>query len=174
MKPFCKLAFCFQLRTVSKKYVCYTVYVLLKGLSHEICTVIFWLEWIYLGLNRNCFRFSNFKEVPVKLLHSHTTTQFHWSSESTICSLPRGPAIRVPGKHLHIWNWDLLLAMSRYSPLILDSQLKYWCVSYQTFSEIRNEKHWQLSLQQISNFPFSRLAVLRETLQRVSIVFGDS
>jgi hypothetical protein len=27
----------------------------LKGLSHEIFTVIFWLEWIYLGLNGNHF-----------------------------------------------------------------------------------------------------------------------
>ncbi len=33
-----------------------------KGLSHEIFTVIFLLEWIYLGLNGNRFWFSNFKE----------------------------------------------------------------------------------------------------------------
>jgi hypothetical protein len=25
----------------------------LKGLSHEIFTVMFWLEWIYLDLNEN-------------------------------------------------------------------------------------------------------------------------
>jgi hypothetical protein len=25
----------------------------LKGLSHDIFTVIFWFEWIYLGLNEN-------------------------------------------------------------------------------------------------------------------------
>jgi hypothetical protein len=29
----------------------------LKGLSHEIFTVIFWPEWIYLGLNENRFWF---------------------------------------------------------------------------------------------------------------------
>jgi hypothetical protein len=34
----------------------------LKGLSHEIFTVIFLLEWIYLGLNENRFWFLNFKE----------------------------------------------------------------------------------------------------------------
>jgi hypothetical protein len=34
----------------------------LKRLSHEIFTVIFWLEWIYLGLNGNRFWFLNFKE----------------------------------------------------------------------------------------------------------------
>ncbi len=33
-----------------------------KGLSHEIFTVIFWLEWIYLGLNGNSHWFLNFKE----------------------------------------------------------------------------------------------------------------
>jgi hypothetical protein len=34
----------------------------LKGLSHEIFMVIFWLEWIYLGLNENRNWFLNFKE----------------------------------------------------------------------------------------------------------------
>jgi hypothetical protein len=37
-----------------------TVPVTLKGLSHEIFTVIFWLEWIYLYLNGNRFWFINF------------------------------------------------------------------------------------------------------------------
>jgi hypothetical protein len=35
---------------------------MLKGLSHEIFAVMFWLEWIYLGLNGNRFWFLNFKE----------------------------------------------------------------------------------------------------------------
>jgi hypothetical protein len=35
----------------------------LKGLSHEIFTVIFWLEWIYIGLKWNRFWFLNFKDV---------------------------------------------------------------------------------------------------------------
>jgi hypothetical protein len=34
----------------------------LKGVSHEIFTVNFLLEWNYLGLNWNCFWFLNFKE----------------------------------------------------------------------------------------------------------------
>ncbi len=34
----------------------------LKGLSHEIFTVTFWLEWIYLGLNEDHYWFLNFKE----------------------------------------------------------------------------------------------------------------
>jgi hypothetical protein len=34
----------------------------LKGLPHEIFTVIFWLEWIYLGLNENRYWFLHFKE----------------------------------------------------------------------------------------------------------------
>jgi hypothetical protein len=81
----------------------YTLTPRLKGLSHEIFTVIFWLEWIYLGLNWNRFWFLNFKECP----------------------------------------------------LILDSYLQYWCVPYQTFSEICriSEKDWQLS-PQLSNFSF--------------------
>ncbi len=33
-----------------------------KVLSHEIFTVIFWLEWIYLGLNKNRYWFLTFKE----------------------------------------------------------------------------------------------------------------
>jgi hypothetical protein len=73
----------------------------LKGLSHEIFTGIFWLEWIYLGLKENRFCFFYFKDVSS----------------------------------------------------ILDSYFKYWCVSYQTFSEIRriSEKDWQLSTR-FSNF----------------------
>jgi hypothetical protein len=31
-------------------------------MSHKIFTVIFWLEWIYLGLNENRYWFLNFKE----------------------------------------------------------------------------------------------------------------
>jgi hypothetical protein len=34
----------------------------LKGLSHEIFMVIFWLEWTYLGLNEDRYWFLNFKE----------------------------------------------------------------------------------------------------------------
>jgi hypothetical protein len=75
----------------------------LKGLSHEICMVVFWLEWIYLGLIGNRFWFLNFKE----------------------------------------------------GSSILDSYFKYWCVSYQTFSDIWriSEKDWQLS-PRFSNFSF--------------------
>ncbi len=76
---------------------------LLKGLSHEIFTIIFWLEWIYLGLNENRYWFLNFKE----------------------------------------------------GSSILDSYFKYWCVPYQTFSEIPriSEKDWQLG-PRFSNFSF--------------------
>jgi hypothetical protein len=35
----------------------------LKGLSHEIFAVIFWLEWIYKGLKGNRFWFLNLKDV---------------------------------------------------------------------------------------------------------------
>jgi hypothetical protein len=35
----------------------------LKGLSHEIFMVIFWLEWIHIGLKGNRFWFFNFKDV---------------------------------------------------------------------------------------------------------------
>ncbi len=75
----------------------------LKGLSHEIFMVIFWLEWIYLGLNGNRFWFLNFKEGST----------------------------------------------------ILDSYFKYWCVPYQTFSEICriSKKDGQLS-PRFSNFSF--------------------
>jgi hypothetical protein len=34
----------------------------LKGLSHKIFSPVFWLVWIYLGLNGNRFSFLNFKE----------------------------------------------------------------------------------------------------------------
>jgi hypothetical protein len=39
----------------------------LKGLSHEIFTVIFWLEWIYIGLKGYRFWFLNFKDVSLIL-----------------------------------------------------------------------------------------------------------
>ncbi len=35
----------------------------LKGLSHEIFTVIFVIEWIYIGLKGNRFCFFSFKDV---------------------------------------------------------------------------------------------------------------
>jgi hypothetical protein len=35
----------------------------LKGLSHEIFMVIFWLEWIYIGLKGGRFWFLNFEDV---------------------------------------------------------------------------------------------------------------
>jgi hypothetical protein len=40
-------------------------------------------------------------------------------------------------------------------PFILDSQFKYWCISYQTFSEIRriSKTDWELS-PRFFNFPF--------------------
>jgi hypothetical protein len=41
--------------------------VLLKGLSHEIFTIIFWLEWIYIGLKGNRFWFLIFKDVSLIL-----------------------------------------------------------------------------------------------------------
>ncbi len=95
----------------------------LKGLSHEIFTVIFWLEWIYLGLIENRYWFLNIKE----------------------------------------------------GSLILDSYFEYWCVPYQTFSEIcrisEKEHNWICSSP---IFLSSGLEVLRETLQRVSILLGDS
>jgi hypothetical protein len=54
--------------TTTKNCPQYTVraqirYGYLKGLSHEIFTVIFWLEWIYIGLKGNCFWFLKFKDV---------------------------------------------------------------------------------------------------------------
>jgi hypothetical protein len=39
----------------------------LKGLSHEIFTVIFLLEWIYIGLKGNRFCFLHFKDVSLIL-----------------------------------------------------------------------------------------------------------
>jgi hypothetical protein len=41
------------------------MYIRLKGLSHYIFRVVFWNEWIYLGLNRNLFWFLNFKDAPL-------------------------------------------------------------------------------------------------------------
>jgi hypothetical protein len=52
--------------------------------------------------------------LPVELLHSHTITLCQWSSGSNVCFLPRGAMVRTPGVHPNFWNWDFLLAMSRY------------------------------------------------------------
>ncbi len=60
-------------------------------------------------------------------------------------------------------------------PSILDSQFKYWCISYQTFSEFivspRRIENW---VRGSPSFLFSGLAILQETLQWVSILLGDS
>ncbi len=45
----------------------YSIEHTLKGRSHEIFTVIFWLEWIYLDLNGNSYWFLNFKECAPML-----------------------------------------------------------------------------------------------------------
>jgi hypothetical protein len=85
-----------------------------KGFSHEIFT-IFWLEWIYHGLNRNHFWFFSLKEIPS----------------------------------------------------ILDSQFKYWFISYQPSQRFvespRRIDNW---VRSSPIFLFSGLAVLQETLQR--------
>jgi hypothetical protein len=39
----------------------------LKGRSHEIFTLIFWLEWIYIGLNENRYWFLYIKECSLIL-----------------------------------------------------------------------------------------------------------
>jgi hypothetical protein len=48
---------------LQRKWALYSVALALKGLSHEIFMVIFWLEWIYIGLKGNRFWFLNFKDV---------------------------------------------------------------------------------------------------------------
>ncbi len=52
------LKYCYQIKTGNNK----NLFPFLKGLSHEIFTVIFWLEWIDLGLNENRYWFLIFKE----------------------------------------------------------------------------------------------------------------
>ncbi len=53
---------------------------------------------------------------PVEALQLHSNTQSHWSNGSTVCSLPRGAAVRIPGTHPHLqWNQVLLLVMSCYN-----------------------------------------------------------
>jgi hypothetical protein len=58
---------------------------------------------------------------------SHTTTQSHWSSGSTICFPLGWAAIRILGMHPHLWNWDLLLTISRY---IGDPDHRPWKVPF--------------------------------------------
>jgi hypothetical protein len=57
----------------------------------------------------------------VEALQLHSNTQSLWSSGSTVCSLPGGAAVHVPGLHSHLqWNQVLLLAMSSYNAFILE------------------------------------------------------
>jgi hypothetical protein len=60
------LIFVDNIITADKSVICTTAMLVkigdLKALSHEIFTVIFMLEWIYLGLNGNRFWCLNFKE----------------------------------------------------------------------------------------------------------------
>ncbi len=53
---------CFKIANINHRFLALTLFPL-KGLSHEIFTVIFWLEWIYIGLKGNRFWFLNFKDV---------------------------------------------------------------------------------------------------------------
>jgi hypothetical protein len=43
----------------------------------------------------------------------------HWSSGLTVCFSPQGAAVRARGVQPTLWNWDYLLAPSRYTPMIL-------------------------------------------------------
>ncbi len=59
--PRLKLFFQAKVHRANKKLLSlkgsgFKIYINLKGLSHEI-HAFFWLEWIYLGLNSNCFFF---------------------------------------------------------------------------------------------------------------------
>ncbi len=40
------------------------VILVLKGLSHELFGLVYWLVWMHLGLNKNHFWFLNFEEAP--------------------------------------------------------------------------------------------------------------
>ncbi len=42
----------------------------------------------------------------VELMDSHTITQSHLSSGSTVCFLPGGAAVHVLGMHPYFWKWD--------------------------------------------------------------------
>jgi hypothetical protein len=46
---------------------------------------------------------------------SHIFTMSHWSSGPTVCFPPQGAAVCTPGVQPLLWNWDCLLALSRYS-----------------------------------------------------------
>ncbi len=49
---------------------------------------------------------------------SHTFTMSHWSSGLTVCFLPQGAAVNAQGVQPTLWNWDYLLAPSRYTALV--------------------------------------------------------
>ncbi len=71
------------------------------------------MHLMYHGSIYLCLEYLNISVV--ELMQSHTNTQSHWSSGSTVCFPPRGAEVHVPGMHLHShWNWGFLLAMSRY------------------------------------------------------------
>jgi hypothetical protein len=52
---------------------------------------------------------------PVELLHSHTSTQSHWSRGSTVCFPPRGQRLASWGCTHTSGTGILLLALSRYT-----------------------------------------------------------
>ncbi len=72
----------------------------------------------------------------VELLHSHTTTQSHWSSGSTVCFPPRGAVLHVPGMHPHFWHWDSPLSVVLVQTIIFfwfQAQPFYSCLSNAAF-----------------------------------------
>jgi hypothetical protein len=74
----------------------------LKGLSHEIFTVIFWLEWIYIGLKGNRFWFLNFKDVSSILDSNFKYWRVPYQIFSEIC--------RISEK-----DWQLITRFSNFS-----------------------------------------------------------
>jgi hypothetical protein len=63
--------------------------VILKGLSHEIFMVIFWLEWIYIGLKGNRFWFLNFKDVLLFYTVILSIDAFHTKPSRRFYESPR-------------------------------------------------------------------------------------
>ncbi len=103
-----------------------------------------------------------------------------------LCWIPKGTVAWDFYGYFLAWmdlsrpEWEPLVVFKfKECSSILYIYFKYWCVPYQTFSEILriSEKDWQLS-PRFSNFSFFWVLrgppVLRETLQRVSILLGDS
>ncbi len=131
----------------------------LKGLSHEIFTVIFWLEWTYLGLNENRCWFLNFKEGSLILCSYFKDRCVPYQTFSEI--------LRISEK-----NWQLSLRFSNFSSFWVSGPPRNAAKGVNTSRRFYESP--RMIDNQFRGSPRMFFNNISMSLRQLTILFGDS